>query len=269
MTSTNFTIDNVNPLIQYAPPGAWSEGSDTLDPLGVDYSNGGTFTLCTTQGSSATFTFNGTQVFVNGAKRSNHGPYSITLDGTQTTFQGFSADAVFGPLFVSDVLPQGLHTVTLTNQVTNASLPFLDLDFITWTSTIPDQGESKNVEDTDSSFSYSPPTSWATDLSTLQLTGFSGNSGHTTQTTGASVTVAFSVRGTFITIFGPVGPTIARYTVQLDGVNAGTFNATKQAYYPQVALFSASGLSDGPHSLQVVSQPATSGQVLAIDFVQV
>jgi hypothetical protein len=37
------------------------------------YSNGGTFTLCNTLGGSATFTFNGTQVYVYGAKRDNHG----------------------------------------------------------------------------------------------------------------------------------------------------------------------------------------------------
>ncbi|KAJ7260918.1 hypothetical protein B0H12DRAFT_1048349, partial [Mycena haematopus] len=256
MTSTNFTIDNINPLIQYAPAGAWTEGNDITDPLGLDYSNNGTFTLCTTQGSSATFTFNGTQVFVNGAKRSNHGPYSITLDGTQTLLNGFSANPVFGPLFVSDVLPQGLHTVTLTNQLNNASFPFLDLDFITYTTTIPDNGESKTVEDTDPAFTYTPPTSWTTDLSTSQLIGFSGNNGHATLTTGASVTVSFS--GTFISIFGPVGPTIARYTVQLDGVNAGTFNATKQAYIPQVALFQTSGLEAGQHTLELISQPAIS-----------
>ncbi|KAF8183748.1 hypothetical protein K438DRAFT_1599149 [Mycena galopus ATCC 62051] len=301
MTSTNFTIDNINPLIQVCtaiccfilgllrPSSAVRPRNRTrhLDRgkrcnrfIGrrvsglcrccsvylthwFSYSNGGTFTLCTTQGSSATFVFNGTQVFVNGAKRSNHGPYSITLDGTQTLFNGFSENAIFGPLFVSPVLAQGQHTVTLTNQLDNTSFPFLDLDFITWTSTIPDNGESKSIEDTDSSFAYNPPSSWGTDLSTLQLTGFSSNNGHTTQTTGASVT------GTFISIFGPVGPHIAPYTVQLDGVNGGIFNATKQAYYPQVALYSASGLADGPHTLELISQPSTSGQALAIDYVQV
>ncbi|KAJ7260917.1 hypothetical protein B0H12DRAFT_1274722 [Mycena haematopus] len=267
MTSTNFTIDNINPLIQYAPAGAWIEGSDTEDPLGHDYSNNGTFTLCTTKGSSATFIFNGTQVFVNGAKRSNHGPYSVTLDGTQTLLNGFSEDAVFGPLFVSNVLLQDQHTVTITNQLNNASFPYLDIDFITYTTTIPDNGETKALEDTDPAFTYTPPTSWTTDLSTSQLTGFSGNNGHATTTTGASVTVSFS--GTFISLFGPVGPTIARYTVELDGVNAGTFDATKQAYTPQVALFQTSGLEAGQHTLELISQPAISGQILAIDYVQV
>jgi hypothetical protein len=58
------------------------------------------------------------------------GPYSVTLDGTQTLFDGFSATAIFGTLFVSDVLKQGKHTVTVTNQLTDTTKPFLDLDFV-------------------------------------------------------------------------------------------------------------------------------------------
>ncbi|KAF7345076.1 hypothetical protein MVEN_01671100 [Mycena venus] len=267
MTSKNFTIDNINPLIQYSPPGAWTEGSKTLDPEASSYSNGGTFTLCTTQGSSATFVFNGTQVYVFGARRGNHGPYSITLDGTQTLFQGFASPDVFSTLFVSDVLPQGQHTVTVTNELNDPNKPFLDIDFITWTSNVPDNGDSKTLEDTADAFTYTPPTSWTTDLSGSQLTGFSGNNGHATLTTGASATISFS--GGFISVFGPVGPTIARYSVVLDGVNVGTFNATKQAYTPQVALYQATGLGAGQHTLQLVSQPAVGGQILAIDYVQV
>ncbi|KAJ7657878.1 hypothetical protein DFH06DRAFT_456155 [Mycena polygramma] len=267
MTSTNFTIDNINPLIQYSPPAAWTEGSKTSDPLASSYSNGGTFTLCTTQGSSATFTFNGTQVYVFGAKRSNHGPYSITLDGVATLFDGNSADPIFGPLFVSDVLAQKQHTVTLTNELTDTNSPFLDLDFITWTTNVAGGGQSKTVEDTADAFTYSPSTSWSTDLSSALLTGFSGNNGHVTLTAGASTSISFS--GGFITVFGPVGPTISRYTVQLDGADGGTFNATKEAYTPQVALYTASGLGAGAHTLELISQPAVAGQLLAVDYIQV
>ncbi|KAJ6542738.1 hypothetical protein B0H19DRAFT_1267956 [Mycena capillaripes] len=267
MTSKNFTIDNVNPLIQYSPLDAWTEGSKTLDPLASSYSNNGTFTLCTTQGSSATFTFNGTRVYVFGAKRPNHGPYSITLDGVPTLLDGFSNDPVFGTLFVSDVLPQAQHKVTLTNQVTDPNKQFLDLDFITWTTTVSDQGESKTLEDTAPAFTYQPSTSWNTDLSTSLLTGFSGNNGHFTGTAAASATISFS--GNFITVFGAVGPTISAYTVELDGVAAGTFNGTKAAYTAQVALYAATGLGAGQHTLQLTSKPAVGGQVFAVDFAQV
>ncbi|KAF8206809.1 hypothetical protein K438DRAFT_1931376 [Mycena galopus ATCC 62051] len=265
MTTTNFTIDNVNPLIQYSPVGAWVAGNDSADPLGYLYSNGGTFEVCTTQGSSATFTFNGTQVYLFGAKRVNHGPYSVTLDGIETTYSGFSENAVFGPIFISDVLKAGLHTVTLTNQMENMTFPYVDLDYITWTTIMPNNNESQTIEDTDPSFTYSPASSWTTDISGLQLTGFSGNSGHATLTSDASVSVSFS--GTFISIFGPVGPTISLYTAQLDGVEEGTFNGTQaEAYTSQEVLYTATDLADGPHTLQLTLQ---STGILAIDYVQV
>ncbi|KAF7340849.1 hypothetical protein MSAN_02114400 [Mycena sanguinolenta] len=263
MATTNFTIDNVNPMIQYAPDGAWVAGSDTADPLGYLYSNNGTFEVSITQGSSATFTFNGTQIYVYGAKRNNHSPYSVTLDGTTNTFDGFSAISVWEPIFVSDVLQPGLHTLTLTNQMTNSSFPYLDLDYITWTTIIP-AGEPQTLEDTDLSFSYSPSTAWTTDLATLQLTGFSNGNGHAAQKSGASVTVSFS--GTFISIFGAIGPTFSPYSVRVDGVDAGTFNGTQEAYTPQVALYTATGLAAGQHTLELTLQHAG---LLAVDYVQV
>ncbi|KAF8180315.1 hypothetical protein K438DRAFT_1842273 [Mycena galopus ATCC 62051] len=265
MSTTNFTIDNVNPLIQYSPVGAWVAGNDSADPLGHLYSNGGTFETCTTQGSSATFTFNGTQVYLFGAKRANHGTYSVTLDDAETTCSGFSENAVFGPIFISDVLKAGLHTVTLTNQMENTTFPYVDLDYITWTTIMPNDDESQIIEDTDPSFTYSPALSWTTNISGLQLTGFSGNSGHATLTSGASVSVSFS--GTFISLFGPVGPTISRYTAQLDGVEEGTFNGTQaEAYTSQELLYTATDLADEPHTLQLTLQ--LTG-ILAIDYVQV
>ncbi|KAJ7147284.1 hypothetical protein C8R46DRAFT_546455 [Mycena filopes] len=266
MTSTNFTIDNVNPLIQYTPAAAWSEGSKTGDPLSSSYSNGGTFTLSTTQGSSATFSFTGTQVFVFGAKRSNHGPYSITLDGTSTLFDGAADPPIFGTLFASDVLPQAQHTITVTNELSDTAKPFLDIDFITWTTTGADNGQPKQVEDTDASFAFQPPAAWSTNVAGAQLTGFSGGNGHATNSVGATSTITFS--GNFITIFGPVGPTISRYAVQMDGKAVGTFNGTKEAYTPQVALYHADGLGAGTHSVSLIAQPAVVGQILAIDFVQ-
>ncbi|KAJ6526622.1 hypothetical protein DFH09DRAFT_1328465 [Mycena vulgaris] len=267
MTSTNYTIDNVNPLIQYAPASSWTEGSKTGDPLASSYSNGGTFTLCTTQGSSATFTFNGTQVYVFGAKRENHSPYTVTLDGTATPFDGFSSVPIFSTLFVSNVLPQGLHTVTITNELTDTTKPFLDIDFITWTSTVADTGEIITLEDTTSQFVYQPATSWDTDLGASLLNGFSSNNGHRTLTTGASSIITFA--GDFITVFGAVGPNLARYTVKVDGRTGATFNATKEAYTPQVALYHADGLGAGQHTIELISQPAVAGQVFAIDYAQV
>lgn len=45
------------------------------------YSNDGTFTLTNAASATAIFEFNGTGVWLYGAKRPNHGTYSVTLDG--------------------------------------------------------------------------------------------------------------------------------------------------------------------------------------------
>ncbi|KAJ7730146.1 hypothetical protein B0H16DRAFT_1469726 [Mycena metata] len=265
MASANFTIDDTSPLIQYV--GIWGAGTNvdplkhlrvTLNPVTLPrlfnsdlcrYSNGGTFTLCNTLGSSATFTFNGTQVYVYGAKRDNHGPYSVTLDGTTTAFNGFSETALWTTLFVSDVLAQGMHTIT-----------------ITWTSNVAEQGETPTIEDTANGFSYEPKGAWGTDLEAAVLSGFSSGSGHVTFASGAFASLTF--KGDVVTIFGAVGPSIAPYSVQLDGVFHGKLNATKPLYTPQVALYHANNLGTGLHTLVLTSQPAER-EVLAIDYAQV
>ncbi|KAJ7233670.1 hypothetical protein C8J57DRAFT_1090322 [Mycena rebaudengoi] len=164
MTSKNFTIDNVNPLIQYSPPGAWGEGTAPHDLQAHFYSNS-TFTVCNTIGSSATFTFNGTKVYVFGGKRMNHGKYSITIDRTQSkAFDGFANPEIIpAPLWVSDTLRLGQHTVTVTNEWTDPNKPDLDIDSITWTASVSNV-EPMSLEDTAGAFSYSPPTSWTTSL---------------------------------------------------------------------------------------------------------
>ncbi|KAJ7828794.1 hypothetical protein B0H14DRAFT_2366990 [Mycena olivaceomarginata] len=286
MASANFTIDDTSPLIQYA--GIWRAGSDT-DPLGhlrtyTGIPMGGTFTLCNTLGGSATFTFNGTQVYVYGAKRDNHGPYSITLDGTTTTFDGFSETALWTTLFVSDLLAQGLHTVTVTNQMRNSTSAYLDIDYassricplftrytetITWTSTVAEHGETTTLEDTASGFSYEPEAAWSTELEAVLLSGFSSGTNQSTHRRRASLTTLYAPQGDVITIFGAVGPSIAPYSVQLDGTPRGTLNATKPSYTPQVALYHADNLGTGLHTLVLTSQPAAERQVLAIDYAQV
>ncbi|KAF7368328.1 hypothetical protein MVEN_00154200 [Mycena venus] len=281
MTSKNFTVDNINPLIQYSPPGTWTEGNSTNDGETHLYS-AGTFTLCTTQGSSVTFTFNGTQVFVFGAKRGNHGLYSVTLDGYlfQTLFDGSASPEIIpAPLFASDILELGQHTVTLTNQWTDPSKPFLDIDFITWTTSVSTV-ETMILEDTVDAFSYSPPTSWTTDLS-ASFTGFSDGNGHTgNRCIGHSLVFGKRPRpspqprtkpsqGDFITLFGAVGPTIAPYSVEVDAIDRGTYNATKASYIPRVALYRATNLGAGQHTLRLIALPALFGQILAIDSVEV
>lgn len=161
MTSTNFTIDNINPLIQYTPAALWTEGSAANDPLASQSVSIDIF-CCLADGlegirtagplpyarrkgavppslSTAlkfSFTERRDPTTVRGPdeicfnKLTSTGPYSVTLDGATTLFDGFSENPIFGTLFVSPVLTLGQHTVSVTNQLTDTNLPFLDIDFV-------------------------------------------------------------------------------------------------------------------------------------------
>ncbi|KAJ7468225.1 hypothetical protein B0H11DRAFT_2305774 [Mycena galericulata] len=263
MPTTNYTIDDVNPMIQYAPVGAWSAGDPSTDPSGMKYSNNGTFTLCTTKGSSASFSFNGTQVWVYGAKRSNHGPYSVQMDGKTTQYDGFSTQDEFTYLFSSGPLASGQHTVVVTNAVNDTTKPYLDIDYIIWSTDSSAVAENITLEDTISQFSYQPSNTWTTTLPS-SMSGFQSNTGHLTQQKDASVILSFS--GDTVSVYGAVGPTLGPYSIKMDGQSMGTFNATRQNYGAQIPLWHADNLGAGDHTLELINQPTSTGQGLAVDF---
>jgi hypothetical protein len=84
------------------------------------------------QGANASFTFNGTGVYVYGAKRSTHGAYAVSVDGNVTHGNGTSAVSEFQQLLFADAgLPYGEHHVVLTNDYTDTTHPtFFDIDSV-------------------------------------------------------------------------------------------------------------------------------------------
>ena len=96
------------------------------------YDNNGTFTLTTVHSASASLTFNGTTVWIYGAKRGNHGPYNVTLDGKVFTDDGFHDGQLFQQVLFSAVELDGTkpHTVSITNSLTDTGKPYLDIDSV-------------------------------------------------------------------------------------------------------------------------------------------
>ncbi|KAF4586201.1 hypothetical protein EYR38_010475 [Pleurotus pulmonarius] len=281
MPRVNHTIDDRSPLIRYAPAGTWSLGSKTGDPLasrcvrqsnnvampptlaGAEYSNNGTFTLCTTAGASATFTFNGTGIWIHGARRSNHGPYEVNLDNDVKRFDGFQAVEDFTtPLFSADNLFNGLHTVSITNRRdTNNTRPFLDIDFIIWTAEVQNASASQVIiPHTASAFQYEPTSAWNQPVSA----GFNSTTAHFTTTTNAEASLTFT--GSAISVFGAVSGTTAPYSVQLDDRPAQNFDGRVNEYTPQTVLYFADNLGPGNHTLKMVNLPAAEGQGLLLDY---
>ncbi|KLO14588.1 hypothetical protein SCHPADRAFT_303802 [Schizopora paradoxa] len=130
MPKVNTTIDVFSPLITYSPSNGWIPGNLTADPKGRLYQDG-TFITTTVNGSTASFSFDGTGIWLFGAKRGNHGNYSVTLDGNTNTFSGTSdTDVLQTPLFGASNLSHGLHNIVLTNVPLSSSHDFTDLDYV-------------------------------------------------------------------------------------------------------------------------------------------
>lgn len=93
----------------------------------------GTFTKNNVTGGTATLTFdfNGTAIWIYGAKRTNHGTYSVQIDGaTFSDLNGNANDLFQQSLFNTSTLSQEMHTVKLTNTATSTTDPYVDIDMV-------------------------------------------------------------------------------------------------------------------------------------------
>ncbi|KIY48527.1 hypothetical protein FISHEDRAFT_73497 [Fistulina hepatica ATCC 64428] len=264
-TTATWTIDNISPLITYLPSLEWRPGSKS-DSAYVNYTDE-TFTLTNTSGAYASFLFNGTGVQIYGAKRNNHGQYTVSLDnGTENVFDGYSATNLFQQvLYSASSLSDVKHTVVITNSDDGK---YLDVDMasrapLQWEYTLSENASSQTYEDTDSMFSYSPSLSWTTRFSATS--SFSGNNGHRTSDAGACMT--FNFTGEAVQIFGGVGTNSGFYTAQVDDGTVSTYNTTRQSSYAKVLLYHAVNLGQGNHLVTLTNVNSTMS--LSIDYATV
>ncbi|TDL27778.1 hypothetical protein BD410DRAFT_713180 [Rickenella mellea] len=267
MPQVNVTIDDVNPLISYGPPGVWQEvgiGGDDLSVHYFDQTRMGSPAL----GATASFSFYGSAIWLFGAKRSDHGIYNVTLDGMTSSLNGTGNEVYQAVIFNATGLTLGNHSITLTNAQVNDTFPWVDLDYIIWQTEIGQADDSliaTNIEDTEPAFSYQPQAAWGTNPP--NVSGFSNSTGHNTVTDGAFAT--FSFTGTAVEIFGTVGAANSNYSVQLDDSEPITYNAMRLNFYPQVPLYFATGLTPGNHTLKVTNKPTSPGLGLSIDYASI
>lgn len=72
-----------------------------------------------------------------------------------------------------------------------------------------------------------------------------------------------------VSLFGTSGPSNGQYSVQLDSDQAVTYNATNA--YPTnygVMIYHADNLGSGSHQILLTNLPASSGQILTVDYAQ-
>lgn len=88
----------------------------------------GSFMKTNASGASVTFTFYGTEVWVFGGKRPNHGNYEAGVDGNLQGYPGRAERDFFNQtLFTQSGLSRGQHTVRLVN---TEQVRFLDVDYV-------------------------------------------------------------------------------------------------------------------------------------------
>ncbi|KAG9316491.1 hypothetical protein JVU11DRAFT_2532 [Chiua virens] len=253
----------------------------------------GTFTVNSVTDATATFNFNGTQIWLYGAHRGNHGTYTIQLDSASyPNLNGGGADAFQQSLFNTSI-SQGSHTLKLIN-TGSGNTSDVDIDLVSQAFRLygnqkvgntDDQLVHEMVQDTDSRFQYQEP-AWTTNPPTnTNFNYFYNGTGHSTGTYSASVTFNFAVcfaflsnlssarsctiQGEAISLYGTSGPDNGPYSAQLDSGKAITYNASN--VYPTnyaVMLYHADNLGSGSHQLVLTNLPASSGQSLSIDYAE-
>ncbi|QRV82733.1 hypothetical protein RhiJN_10748 [Ceratobasidium sp. AG-Ba] len=261
----NVTIDDISPLITYK--GQWADAFNSTVDIFTGRYLGRTFHTTQVNGDQAFFQFNGTAVYVFGAKRGNHGNYTVQIDDEiPRQYDGFAptqpdgTDGIYqAPICVRTNLANGLHRVTLTN---NGQLnqPYFDIDFVTWTSN--DEVYANKTYD-DGQFNYAPPDAWGN--TSVYVEDYYGRTEHLTNRGGASASIEFN--GTGVYLYGGTLENHGAFTIELDDHPPVVLNGSTNGYHYQVPLYYADGLGPGSHKLTVTN--TDNGKYLDIDYITV
>jgi hypothetical protein len=142
-------VDDVSPLLIYSD--GWSD-TNTGDSEFINYPNK-TFHATQVQGANMTLQFFGTAIYVAGAKRGNHvcvfthlqdanihnlvrqDQFTATLDNSATVGNSFARDPGLYQqiLFSQTGLTSTYHTLVMTDTSTRNDRPFLDIDYVEFT----------------------------------------------------------------------------------------------------------------------------------------
>lgn len=265
MPNVTLSIEDNSPLIEYSP-GEWAPGRASPE----EYSQGNYMTTNIT-GAQASFIWTGSAVEVFGAKRPGHGQYQTKVgDQDYPLKQGSSDTDVFQTSLWS---LSWARLISRTLFITKVGSPgSLDIDSISWTFPVGEDNEEVIVntfQANDPSFRYRPSDAWRNDPP--NLSSFSGGSGRIAYLAGSSF--EFDFEGDAVALYGPVGPTGAKYTavVSTDRLES-ELNANKVFYRPNVMLYHKAGLGPGRHTVNVTierSEQSGSEVGFAIDYAQV
>ncbi|GJE94534.1 hypothetical protein PsYK624_107040 [Phanerochaete sordida] len=247
----NITVDDASPLIQY--DGWWTDSSHG-DPAYIEYRNQ-TFHPTSMFNGTARLTFNGSAVYLFGAKRANHDVYSVILDGHTTTGHGYSAADSFQQMLFNQtgLSPSQEHHISLSNTPSSSTLAYTDLDYVVITA--GDGDDSTQSKDTFWDAGVAQYSSGWDDSPDGFQSNYFNSTMHRTNMMHASATV--TLEGNAIAVYGATSMNHGFFNVSLDNSPPITLNGTIPSDQPgpryQNLLYWAGGLSSGQHTVTVTN----------------
>jgi Big-like domain-containing protein len=235
-------FEESSPAVSANPAGAW-----VVRGAEVAAFSGGVAGSSDAPGATVTFTFTGTAVSWIGLRCNICGIANVSIDDAAPTAVDTAGPAAPGSpglasasVFAVSGLAAGSHTLVITvtgNTSSSAAHVIVDAFDVSGTGASP----ATRIEDTDPAVSYA-----GTWIRLNDPRGTNGT-GSESRTAGDRATLSFTGTGVRWVSFGNSNNGIAR--VLLDGALVGEVDTFRPAEQPQIEVFSASGLTRGPHTL--------------------
>jgi hypothetical protein len=226
--------------------------------------SGGTAIVSATPGAQATFTFVGTEVRWVGLRGPQMGIAQVSLDGAfHARVDAYDPNESEEVTFVITGLAAGTHTLTIAPTGDKRAAA-------TGANVVIDAFDVRGrVEDQDPSIAWT--SGWLRGNGSRDWSGTApntaGGTAALTRTAGERATVSFT--GTGVSWIGLRGPSYGIARVLVDGVLAATVDTYAATEEVQAVVYTASGLSDGAHTLTVEvageRNPASIDSLIVVD----
>jgi hypothetical protein len=250
-------FEETSPAITYTS--GWTQGDASRSW------SGGTAAISASPGAQASFTFTGPSVTWIGGRATGTGVAAISIDGVfQRNVDTYSkTEEIRVPMYEATGLSNASHTLTI--QVTGQQNAAATGNAIVIDAFDVPASTVSRLQETDPDVTFSGVWSQG-DSSRAWSAGIAALS----STTGASATFTFT--GTGVSLIGARGPQTGIARVILDGAasSVDTYAPSEQI---QAAVFTATGLADGSHTLTVqvtgTQNPASTSPLIAVDAFEV
>ncbi|WVW86138.1 hypothetical protein I302_108179 [Kwoniella bestiolae CBS 10118] len=246
------TLDDSSPLFKYR--GTWVRQHDQ-DPQINQYFER-TFYSTNNADDSVSLTFNGTGITVYGAKKSNHGMYTVQLDGRNMgTSDGYSASPAYQQELygVDDLSPDQEHTLVFTNAPlgvgNNLTRNSFEIDSAVIRTATTGTVYTSVIDDTSSIITYTGG-NW--------VRGTPSNDYHGTTrmvSKDSEDYMQFRFSGSSVQLYGAVNWDHGNHSVIVDGVQSpnNVFNGSFYGLKPKATLFMINNLPEGQHDIIVTN----------------